>query len=48
LRSTPWEEFARAVRAACPDVRVVVAEPGTVMSLDDFSHSVDAPRRLAA
>jgi|SRR5690606_13640662 L-ascorbate metabolism protein UlaG (beta-lactamase superfamily) len=48
VRSTPWEEFARAVRAACPDVRVVVAEPGTVMSLDDFSHSVDAPRRLAA
>jgi L-ascorbate metabolism protein UlaG (beta-lactamase superfamily) len=46
--SAPWEDFASAVRRACPQVRVVVAEPGTVMQLSDFSTRIDPRRRLAA
>jgi len=48
VKSAPWEDFANAVRRACPQVQVVVAEPGTVMQLSDFSSRVESRRRLAA
>lgn len=48
VTSAPWADFASAVRRACPQVQVVVAEPGTVMQLRDFSTRLDTPTRLAA
>ncbi len=48
VSSAPWADFASAVRRACPQVQVVVAEPGTVVQLADFSVRHEAPRRLAA
>jgi L-ascorbate metabolism protein UlaG (beta-lactamase superfamily) len=48
VTSAPWADFASAVRRACPQVQVVVAEPGTVVQLADFSVRHEVPRRLAA
>ncbi|MBN9408065.1 MAG: MBL fold metallo-hydrolase [Burkholderiales bacterium] len=35
--SAPWADFASAIRRQCPGVEVVVATPGTVLDLADFS-----------
>ena len=48
VASAPWQDFANAVRRACPQVQVVVAQPGTVMQMSDFSTHHEAPRRMAA
>ncbi|WP_341644190.1 MBL fold metallo-hydrolase [Thauera sp. SDU_THAU2] len=33
--SAPWTAFADAIRRQCPGIQVIIAEPGTVMSLRD-------------
>ncbi len=48
VTSAPWDDFASAIRRACPGVRVLVAYPGTVLHLGDYADSLDAPRRMAA
>ncbi|GAP36740.1 MBL fold metallo-hydrolase [Piscinibacter sakaiensis] len=48
VKSAAWEDFAAAIRSECPQVQVVLAYPGTVMDLGDFSSELQAPRRLAA
>lgn len=35
--SAPWDDFANAIRNQCPQVQVVVATPGTVLKLNDFT-----------
>jgi|GEM_PF-806972 len=37
VESAPWTDFANAIRRRCPGVLVVIAEPGTVLNLKDFS-----------
>src|ERR1019366_794392 len=35
VSSHPWNEFSEAARTAHPDGKVIVAEPGTTVSLPD-------------
>ncbi len=48
VKSAPWEDFAAAVRRQCPDTIVVVAVPGTVMDLADYSSAIEQPALAAA
>ncbi len=48
VSSAPWTEFAAAVRRACPQMRVLIAYPGTVMELADYTDRLEAPALLSA
>jgi len=48
VSSAPWEDFAAAVRTACPGVLVVVAVPGTVLGLNDHSVRLEATTAAGA
>jgi L-ascorbate metabolism protein UlaG (beta-lactamase superfamily) len=48
VKFAPWADFASAVQRACPQVQIVIAEPGTVVQLSDFSTRLETPRLLAA
>ena len=47
-KSRPWAEFAAAVRAAVPDARVIIAEPGTAIDAATGEIVESMPQSAAA